>query len=435
MGDSDKVEVKNYGNRSLPRGPIMKRTRLSSAPARSLQSMLLLAAVATASLIAQEPTPLPALSPAEARHQEMQRELTRQLEIANLQKQLAEARKAALDALPNTKISPVSANAAMTGENVLTDMIVYGELERAMANIATSVRSSVESGSTIVIYDGNSFADWKFYRRSLPLFNLVIDELTADYCRIAMRKPVKVDRFNVMGLSSGLVQSGNVVGQFADLLSYFRTETTVAGTSVTVSENAAVASLFPKLTSGSGITLLYPKTYGIDSPMFCGDETGPRPCCEPTQGEDCKETRPRYCSDVARSFDKLYRARHVAYDAKPDAQDLRKLEEYFKDFLSLFVEEPTTNVETAIKKYVNAEQFAAIADKERTYFLEIVPIKATGSTRIRKNLFFLSDKVDYAGGVVIQWTLLDRSGNIKNSGIESAYRGYLTPKEMQRVVP
>lgn len=413
----------------------MKRTRLSSAPARSLQLMLLLVTLATAMLIAQEPTPSPTVSPEEARHQETQRRLQRELEIANLEQQIAEARKRTLDSLPNAKATPISSNVAVGNENILTDMMVYAELDRALDKVAGSVKSSVPQGSTIVIYDKAAFADWMFYKRSLPLFKVVINDLAADYCRIAASKPVKQGDIRIMGLSSGLVRSGNVVGQFADLISYFRTETAISGVSVQLKEESAVAAIFPKLTAGSGLTVLYPKMYGIDSPMFCGETTGPRPCCVPTLTDNCTETRPRYCSEVARSFDILYRSRQAAFDAKPGSDDLRKLENYFKDFLSLFAEEPSQNVETVLKKYVNAEQLSAIADKDNVYFLELVPLKAVGNTRVRKNLFFLSDKVDYAGGVVMQWTLLDRTGQIKNSGIESAYRGFIKPQQIQREIP
>lgn len=398
--------------------------------------MFLLALLATAMLIAQEPTPSPTLSPEDARHQETQRKLQRELEKAQLEKQIAEARRATLDALPDAKATPISANTSVNAnENILTDIIVYAELERALDKIAGSVKSTVPQGSTIVIYDKTAFADWMFYKRSLPLFKVVINDLAADYCRIASSQKVKAGDIRLMGLTSSLVRSGNVVGQFADLISYFRTETTITGSSVTLTEESAVAAIFPKLAEGSGLTLLYPKSYGIDSPMFCGEATGPRPCCVPTLTDNCRETRPKYCSEVARSFDILYRSRQAAFETKTGSDDLRKLENYFKDFLSLFAEEPTQNVETVLKKYVNAEHFSAIADKENVYFLELVPLKAIGSTRVRKNLFFLSDKVDYAGGAVIQWTLLDRGGQIKNSGIESAYRGYIKPQQIRNEVP
>ena len=411
----------------------MYHARIGRRPAAILQLLPLL--IIISAMHGQEPTPSPVISLEEARHLEAQRTLNRELEIANLQKQIAEARKATLDALPQTRSTPLTGAVTMASENILTDIMVYNELDRVLVRIAQAVKATVQPNSTIIIYDKGAFADWMFYRRSLPLFKVVIEDLSSDYCRIAQSKPVRPQGDRFPGLSSGLAQSGNVVGQFADLISYFRTETTITGTSIAVSENAAVAGLFPKLTAGSGLTVLYPKSFGIDSPVICGESSELRPCCVPSATNDCREKRPKYCSEVARAFDTLYRSRQAALAARPQAADLRNVEESFKDFLSLFVAESTPNVDTVIKKYVNAEQFAAAVENENTYFLEVVPIKATGSTRVRKNLFFLSDKVDYAGGVVVQWTLIDRNGKLKNSGIESGFRGYLTPKQMVPVTP
>lgn len=405
---------------------------------RTLQLFLLLAFVSAVVLFAQEPNASPSPSPSpsadETRYLEMKRQLERELEIANLQKQIAESRNAALSALPTPRATPGSAN-TVTNENILTNILVYAELERALANIAVSVKGSVEPNATIVISDRNSLADWMFYRRSVPLFKVVMDELSADYCRIASRKdPKRIDR-NFAGLSSTLVRSGNVVGQFADLVSYFRTETNITSANVTIDETVAVSALFPKLANGSGLTVYYPKSFGIDSPMFCGTETGLRPCCVPTLTDDCRDSRPRYCSEVARSFDQLYRSRQAAFESRPDMDNLKKLEAHFQEFLKFFVNEAPANTETVLKKYINAEQLSTAVDKGNTYFLEVVAIKANGTTRVRKNLFFLSDKVDYAGGVVIQWTLVDSSGRLKNSGVESTFRGYLKPQQFEQKIP
>ena len=69
------------------------------------------------------------------------------------------------------------------------------------------------------------------------------------------------------------------------------------------------------------------------------------------------------------------------------------------------------------------------------YYLEIKSLSAIGAQRVRKNLFFLSDKVDYSGGVIVQWTLFDKDGRVRNSGIETSYEGYTKPQNLSEKRP
>lgn len=386
-----------------------------------------------------EPTPVasPAVSAEKAKYNELKKELDRKKEIALKEAEIAEARKRINDAMPQPKASPPTGSATVTGDDIAADIVVYEQLGKALERAALSIKGSVPRDATIIIFDSTQFADWAFYKRSLPLFKMVLDELGEDYCRVASaeKRPPTGNRFGVAGIAGRVAQSTNLVGQFADLLSYFKVDTTTSIRNVAVSEDAVVAAFFPLVAEGTNISVLYPKSFPIDPPLFCGEETALRPCCKPGPEDDCKETRSVYCSQVARSFEKLYRARQIAFEARKEDVNLKRLEQYFAEFLKLFSSEPVQNIETALKKYINAEQFATVADVQNTFFLEIKTVKASGATRQRKNLFFLTDKIDYSGGVIVQWTLYTSSGRIRSSGIESSFDGFRSAEKIRPPKP
>ena len=70
---------------------------------------------------------------------------------------------------------------------------------------------------------------------------------------------------------------------------------------------------------------------------------------------------------------------------------------------------------------------------ERTsYWLEIKALKAGGNNRTRKNLirYFSGAKVDHSGGVIVEYTLYDKTGAIAYSDKYSYYDGYVEPKKI-----
>ncbi len=384
----------------------------------------------------QDPPAAPAVSPTvsaqDARYNELKRELERTKELADIEAQIAEARKRSLDAQPTPKASPQTGATTVTGEDFSQEVVVYRELKKATARVSDSIRKKVPANATIAILDSGDLADWSFYRRSLPLFKIVIEDLTEDYCLVARSQPVEqIEKStSVSGLAGTIAGAGNLVGQFADLLSYLKTSTAITGKSVAISEEAVVASLFSELNRVEGLTLLYPKTFAIDSPVYCENAEVPKACCT-SAAEQCTETRLTYCSEVANLIDRLYRSRRAAFAAKQQSPELRKLENYFAEFLKLVSEGTPTNAETALKRYINAEQVAEMQKRKDLYYLSISSLRAVGVQRTRKNLFFLSDRLDYSGGVILQWTLFDRDGRVRDSGIETSYDAFVNPQELR----
>lgn len=384
-------------------------------------------------IFSQEPSPSPTPTAAELRLQAMVEQLEREKRIAELERDIAAARKAVRDSAPEVAVKPNTGALTLSEEDVARDIIVYRELGKVNSRVADLVRRTVPRGSTIAIFDNAAYADWTFYRRSLPLFKIVIGDLAADYCQIAAAAEDKSFGTESVGAASAIASATNVVGQLADLMSYFRTETLMSGKAVNVAEEAVVADLFSRLkTSDSDLKLLYPKMFALELPVLCGEQTVNRPCCPADKGSECHETRNVYCSEIANALDELYRARRAAYVAKKESVELKRLDKYFNEFMQLFTAPTEGTGETALRKYINAEQYASLSKRDNLYYLEIKSVKAVGTTRVRKNLFFLTDKLDYSGGIVLQWTLFDKTGEVRGSGIETSFDGFVPPKQLRR---
>jgi hypothetical protein len=157
-----------------------------------------------------------------------------------------------------------------------------------------------------------------------------------------------------------------------------------------------------------------------------------KPCCANQNQSECLETRAVYCSETANLFDALYRARRAAFEAGGELPELKKLDKEFDDFNKLFSGKSETAPRSALEKYLNAERTNRLLQASNVYFLEIEAVKAVGKQRIRKNLFFLSDKLDYSGGVIVRWTLFDRDAQVVNSGVVTSYDGFKPPKQLRR---
>jgi len=380
------------------------------------------------------PTPAPKLSPEQARLQAMTEQLEREKRIAELERDIASAEKGTRDAAP-VSVKPNTGGLTLSEDDVARDIIVYRALGQVDVRVAGKLRSAVPRGSTIVIFDAAAFADWTFYRRSLPLFKIVIGDLAADYCQVARGASGEEKSFQMdsVGAASAIASATNVVGQIADLLSYFRTETTMTGKAVSVTEDAVVADLFSQLRDTSpDLKLLYPKTFALDLPVMSGETTVRRACCTAEKGEACNETRAVYSSEIANALDDLYRARRAAYTAKKESVELKRLDKYFDDFMQMFTAPASGGSDTALRKYINAEQYANLNKRDDLYYLEIKSVKAVGTTRVRKNLFFLADKLDYSGGIVLEWTLFEKSGEVRASGIETSFDGFIPPKQIRK---
>lgn len=120
--------------------------------------------------------------------------------------------------------------------------------------------------------------------------------------------------------------------------------------------------------------------------------------------------------------------------------DLAALNDEFTAFVSDFVKIDAATGTNPLTVFVKSENLdKAMEDKDEgqgkkeSYWFEINIDKAGGNNRVRKNLirFFAGPKVDHSGGVVVDYTLYRKTGEVVYSDELSIYGGYLEPKKIQ----
>jgi hypothetical protein len=102
--------------------------------------------------------------------------------------------------------------------------------------------------------------------------------------------------------------------------------------------------------------------------------------------------------------------------------------------LTLFIK--AENLDAALKECLPTTittqpgQPAVPRQCKTAYWLELKTLKAGGNNRTRKNLirYFSGAKVDHSGGVIVEYTLYDKSGAVVYSDKYSFYNGYVDPK-------
>jgi hypothetical protein len=114
-------------------------------------------------------------------------------------------------------------------------------------------------------------------------------------------------------------------------------------------------------------------------------------------------------------------------------EDLMALNEQFLAFVADFVKVDASTGTNPLTVFVKAENLDKAMEDPESYWVEINVDKAGGNNRVRKNLirFLTGPKVDHSGGIVIDYTLYDKTGTVIYSDKLSLYRGYLEPKKIQ----
>ena len=361
-------------------------------------------------------------------------ELKRQKELAELERDIAKAKRDASEANPKPTATPIKSDTIISGEEIEPDIIVFEEMNRAVSKIGISIKKRVPQGATIAVFDDDFVADWKFYSQTFPLFKVVMSDLTENYCQLIGKNEVRVNDSPIKGFAIplGLANGANLIGQVADILSYLRTETKTTGKTVSVLESSLIAQLFNSLSDRGDLQLFYPRVFSPASPVFCSKQKTRKPCCQNPTDSSCLVEKTTFCSEIAQLYDELYEARRNAMAGGNGSKEFTKLDKDFENFNSLFVDKSNATKKSSLEKYLNAEQFSELRNRQNVYFLDIRSIKAVGAQRLRKNLFFLSDKVDYSGGIIVEYSLFDSETRIVDSGIVTSYDGYKKPKALKK---
>lgn len=115
-----------------------------------------------------------------------------------------------------------------------------------------------------------------------------------------------------------------------------------------------------------------------------------------------------------------------------DIKSLTELNKRFQTFVDEFVKVDATGIH-ALALFIRSEDIENVMKGDHSYWLEIKSVSAGGNNRVRKNLlrYFTGAKLDHSGGVIIEYTLYDKEGNVKYSDKLSIYEGYVEPKTIR----
>ncbi|MEP6705912.1 MAG: hypothetical protein ABJC05_00250 [Pyrinomonadaceae bacterium] len=113
-------------------------------------------------------------------------------------------------------------------------------------------------------------------------------------------------------------------------------------------------------------------------------------------------------------------------------EPLAELNTRFQKFVDEFVKVDGSGV-NALALFIRSEDITGAMPDPDSYWLEIKSVAAGGNNRTRKNLiwFFSGARVDHSGGVIIEYTLYDRTGAVVVSDKLSHYEGYVRPKRIR----
>jgi hypothetical protein len=110
---------------------------------------------------------------------------------------------------------------------------------------------------------------------------------------------------------------------------------------------------------------------------------------------------------------------------------LSDLNERFLKFVDQVIKPDNTGT-NALTLFIKAEDIQNALGSEDSYWLEIKSVSAGGNNRTRKNLiwFFSGARVDHSGGVILEYTIYDRTGAVLWSDKLTHYEGYKEPKRI-----
>lgn len=115
-----------------------------------------------------------------------------------------------------------------------------------------------------------------------------------------------------------------------------------------------------------------------------------------------------------------------------NVKSLSELNKRFQTFVDQFVKVDASGI-NALALFIRSEDIENVMRGDHSYWLEIKSIDAGGNNRVRKNLlrYLTGARLDHSGGVIIEYTLYDKEGNVKYSDKLSIYEGYVEPKTIR----
>lgn len=232
---------------------------------------------------AQTATASPTPSDEELRLQEEKR-------LLDLQKAIAEDKKAIRDAQPTPAstpaITPLAGDTTLSeGVRLETEMVSYAAMSQIAAAISRELKTELLGNphSTIAVYDAQVIKDWRFYQALRPAFQRQVEDLVATYRALLCEHKLADKEFKSSALCgnerigsfsarvnvetflptvpTAFSAGAGLLKSFIDFAALFRTDTKIEGKAVTIEQTALVAEVFRALKNEFDCRS---KAYGVD---------------------------------------------------------------------------------------------------------------------------------------------------------------------------
>lgn len=354
------------------------------------------------------------------------------------QKTIAENKKAAQDALfPKPDVGSLVGTTVTNGNFVESQMLGYCAMKSAAQGIAKQIsESSLPNSATFIVYNEEDV-------KMLSRYRLLLTRLTFLENGFRTILPPAANRALGVGLA---------INTALNYLSLLKTDITLTGTDVNITEKELVAEIFGQLRQAPGktYTLYYTKTI-------------PMPLCTNNDFRQCSQLFNQIINTVVAYED----ANAVTLTSPVDDAKISLRKQLNTAFLQAMKElglpveltpaptpapapapapaqnSQTTTVtvnvgdkkeeggggggSTAFSSYLQTEALYNLISQANTYWIDMQVVKAGGNMRVRTNFitnFFIGSRVNFSGGAIAYFNIFDKDSKSRVSGIFQSYEKY-----------
>ncbi|HEX2834720.1 MAG TPA: hypothetical protein VHW00_17035 [Thermoanaerobaculia bacterium] len=318
--------------------------------------------------------------------------LEKEKQIAELEATIATKKKETLAATFPSSVTPVEAKTEIDEKAVIEAYILaYDSLDRAAEKIVTKVLPLIGNNG-LLIHNPTDLAALGTYRA----FVGQMAELGAEYD--AIKLPVQNEAVGALAAIVGVTAAAKSV---IDLLSLFRTQTTIKGVDVVIDDLPLISEVAGRFAA-RGKQVYVSQIYPLD--------------LDPSMSAEIQ----RLLAGVRRKASEA--AQRIA--ALPD-DSVEKKRLKAADAIRVGYEDLLTKVATAEAPLLSKLLLGAAVEKvlQTAQLLYLKVLKANGTNEATKNI--LGSNVQHSGGVIVNFMLFEKNGTVKLAATEIAYSGEL----------
>ncbi len=199
------------------------------------------------------------------------KQLEAEIELLKLKQAKEALEKQIRDAQFNPSVSAPEGKITLNNVAIETEVMSYMAMSEVVDDISKEIFKNFGGATAIAIYNSKEVKDWRFYQAVFPVFSNQMNKLIREYKNIlGQEETERLARLSILeneilaldaagrtrtsgqgafkdspleGVRAGLFDISATARSFLDLMSLFRTETTITGNPVTVDESALVSEL------------------------------------------------------------------------------------------------------------------------------------------------------------------------------------------------